>query len=107
MANSHILIPALARLLPDVFRERVFDPAFADLIVEEAGQGGTTPRFMPRYGQRILFILNCLRLGVPQLFWYRGRPTRLTGRVAAAFVVVFLVVVFIATRVSYPAVASG
>ena len=106
MANQHVLIPALARILPEPFRKRVFEPAFADLMVEEAGAQGERRGAVGRLANRILFLMSCFRLGVPQIFWYRGRPTRLTGRVVAALAVLILVAVFISTRISYDQVAA-
>jgi hypothetical protein len=71
----------IARMLPREFRERVFEPALADLHLDEAG-------LVARRWARVLLALECLRIGLPQHFWRRHRPTRAAViLVATAFVV--------------------
>jgi hypothetical protein len=60
----------LSRLLPREFRERVFEPALADLLLdEETTRRGRWPR--------LLLVAECARIGLPQHLWRRRRPTRL------------------------------
>ena len=106
MASPHVLIPAFSKVLPAEFRERVFEPAFADLVVAESDIQGKTQGPLLRLANRVLFTVNCLRLGVPQIFWYRERPTRVAGRVAATLVVVVLVLFFLTTRITYETTAG-
>jgi hypothetical protein len=80
MANSDPALRAFAHLLPREFRERVFEPALADLHLDEAS-GERRP-----WGRAIL-VAECLRLGLPRYFWARGRPTRLTIAVVSTLVV--------------------
>jgi hypothetical protein len=93
---------ALGRLLPAETRERLFDPAFADLPRAWL----TTPA-----GARVPFPiavigiwLDCLARGVPWLFVPR-RPLTRVGRVClAGTVVVTIIVVVLVTRIEYGAV---
>jgi hypothetical protein len=70
------MLALFARLLPREFRERVFEPALGDLRLEQRGRLAMA-----------LFVLECLRIGLPQQIWHRGRPTRLG---VAVFVVSFV-----------------
>lgn len=88
MGRSDTTFRVVARLLPSKFRERVFEPALIDLQLEE-----TDPvRGSHRTFARMALIAECLRLGVPQFFWYRRRPTRLTMGLVGLFVVATIVV---------------
>jgi hypothetical protein len=81
-----------ARALPREFRERVFEPALADLRINENGA--------PSNGlERLFLMLECLRIGLPQHVWRRGRPTRLGLTLACAL----LLVGFVAVRLHYAA----
>ncbi len=88
-------------MLPSEFRERVFEPAFADLILEEAAVKQGNRRMFLGVFKRLLFLLNCFRLAMPQIFWHRGKVTKIARRMAAAFVAVALIVAYIATRAAY------
>jgi hypothetical protein len=90
-------LPWLARCLPRPFRERVVEPAYADLLLEE--QNGV--RTADRLAARGVFLVECLRLGLPAWLWWRGRPTRLFRGVAAAVVLVVIAIWIVATRISY------
>lgn len=80
----------VARALPREFRERVFEPALADLRIHENGA--------PSNGlARVFLAFECLRIGLPQYVWRRGRPTRLGVTLACAL----LVVGFVAMRLHY------
>ena len=75
-----------ARVLPREFRERVFEPALADLQLGEAA--GTR-----RPWARTMLALECLRIGLPQYLWRRSRPTRTAVALGVAAIVVTLVAV--------------
>ena len=73
MRRSETLLGVFARVLPREFRERVFEPAVADLLLAEHAQAlGKPARWRARAG----LIAACLRIGLPRLIWSRGRPTR-------------------------------
>lgn len=107
MARSHRFLRAFARILPREFRERVFEPAWADILLDEqeagVGRGGGGGSGTLRV--RLLLVLECLRLGLSQLLWYRGRPTRLARRGAAALAVI--VAILLLMRVGYAADPGG
>jgi hypothetical protein len=84
MARRDAVLQAFARLLPGDFRERVFDPALADLWLDE---GGIDARRSRRWVARLVIIAECLRIGIPQFVWRRGRPTRLGGVLLVATLV--------------------
>jgi hypothetical protein len=88
MGYSDTTFRVVARLLPREFRERVFEPALVDLQLEEADPARRSNRALAR----VVLVGECLRLGVPQYFWYRHRPTRLTMGLVAVFVVAMIVV---------------
>jgi hypothetical protein len=71
--DEHRLIRAFARMLPRHFRERVFEPALADLRLEEHARGDARGGLTPR----LLLILQCLRVALPLLVWRHNRPTRI------------------------------
>ena len=87
MARSDAWLLAFARLLPAEFRERVFEPALADLRL---GENQTIGRPPSAWMSRFVLVAECLRLGTPQLLWRRGRPTRLATVVVGLLGVVSL-----------------
>lgn len=91
-------LPAVARLLPRVFRERVLEPAYADLLLEERVRRPGGGRHL---ASRCAFVAECLRLGLPAWLWWGGKPTRLSAGVAAGFVVFALLIWVVATNVRY------
>jgi hypothetical protein len=68
------MLKVLIRLLPKEFRERVLEPALADLRLDEHASPHTRGWHLIARG---MLMIECVRLGVPQLVWRRGRPTRL------------------------------
>lgn len=62
----------IRRLLPTHARERLFDPAIADLEAAHLRNG----RGMPSRFQVSVVALDCLRLVVPRAFVRDRRPTR-------------------------------
>lgn len=89
MARKDAALQAFARLLPGEFRERVFEPTLMDLWLDEDGMDARPSR---RWVARLVIIAECLRLGIPQLVWRRGHPTRLGGALLATMLVVALLV---------------
>ena len=86
-------LPAWTRVLPGEFRERVVEPAWADLRLAE--RSGTT--WTRALAARAILILECARIGLPQHFWYHGRPTR----AARVGLVVVAVLMMLAMRIMY------
>ena len=76
MADSDRVLRMMSRLLPRELRERVFEPALADLLASEAG-ASRTPRWRLA---RLVLVLECFRLSIPQLLWRRRRPTLVARR---------------------------
>ena len=93
------LLALLRRLVPREFRERVVEPAWADLALEEHA---SPPRLAGALLARVILVLECLRLGLPTLVWNRGRLTRFAR---AGLVVMLLIVtaLLIARRRAYAA----
>lgn len=84
---------ALGRLLPKDVRERIYEPAFSDLLHDwltrtDRGRGSL------HFGvQAIGTVIGCLPIAVPRLFFRGGAPTRfawVTLVSLAALLVVFL-----------------
>jgi hypothetical protein len=73
MADSDRLVRLISHALPRELRERVFEPALADLRLREAEGSERLPRWLAR----LILLLECVRLSIPRAFWRRGRPTRL------------------------------
>ena len=77
----------LGRLLPRTVRQRVFEPAFADLL--RASLESDVP--MRGFGIRALgTFVGCLPPAAVRLFVVQGRPTWLTRLGAAGIAVVLL-----------------
>lgn len=71
------------RLLPGHARERLFDPAIADLVAEGVRrQAGPPPRI-----RVALLVLECLRLSFPRAFVRNRRPTAFAWGMFATLVV--------------------
>jgi hypothetical protein len=89
-----VLPLALAKwLLPRDFRERVFEPALADLRIEEAELSRR------RWLARVVLCAECVRLMLPSLVWQRRRLTK----VGAAMLVGLLIAIIVLQRLSYAA----
>jgi hypothetical protein len=89
MSLRNWILRALPRLLPREFRERVLEPAIADLEHEE--RSSRLPRSRQWLALTVL-TAECLRLGVPQFVWRRGRPTRLGLSVLAVILLLALLI---------------
>lgn len=93
----------LGRLLPRDVRERIFEPAFADLL--RAHLQSSERAALPFGVRAIAHYVRCLPIALPGLFYARGRVTRL-GRVClAGLSAVALVVVLVANLYRYPVAA--
>jgi hypothetical protein len=93
MGRSDRALRVVGRLLPSEFRQRVFEPALADLRLDEAGPGARSNHVLAR----IALVAESLRLGVPQFFWYRRRPTWL----GMSLVGVAVIALIAAQRLNY------
>jgi hypothetical protein len=86
---------ALGRLLPQDVRERVFEPAFADLVrlwLESSGRAGRAPFGLQALGT----YARCVPIAVPRVLVRHGRLTRVGHIVVwggAALVLFVLVVI--------------
>jgi hypothetical protein len=83
MRTDDRVLRRFAHVLPREFRERVFEPALADIRLDEL-----TRR---RPFARLILAAECLRLGLPQYVWARRRPTKLGITLAVAIAVAMLV----------------
>ncbi|HEV8410474.1 MAG TPA: hypothetical protein VGQ30_08190 [Gemmatimonadaceae bacterium] len=86
------MLVACARALPREFRERVFEPALADIRLADAGG-------KPRRWARAVLVVECARLGLPRHIWQHGRPTR----AAFAVLTVVLLGLLASARLRYAA----
>ena len=79
--SDHRALRTFAKLLPTEFRERVFDPALAEIELHERlhPDERTTP-----WASRAVLVIECLRLSSPQLIWSHGRITRIGISLLAA-----------------------
>lgn len=87
----------LGRFLPEDVRQRIFEPAFSDLLHDwlvAERQAGYRSYFVVR---AIGIGLGCLRFAIPRLFVRRGSMTRLS-RVALVALVAFVVVVAVSQQ---------
>lgn len=89
----------LGRLLPGEVRERVFDPAFYDLLYTWLTRPSDQGRPASFAARAIGTYVRCIPVSVPKLFFRRGRLTRL-GAVAAWALPALLVVAFLVVRMS-------
>ena len=89
MRRSETLLGVFARVLPREFRERVFEPAVADLLLAEHAQAPGNPA---RWCARAGLVGACLSVGLPRLIWSRGRPTRFACVVLLATAVTALAI---------------
>jgi hypothetical protein len=90
---------SLGRLLPADVRERLFDPAFADLTHAWLTATEKPTSGIP-FGLRVLVTyMGCLSISVPRLFYRRRRLTRLS-RVAVWALSVLAVVAAVVMRMT-------
>ena len=93
---------ALGRLLPHDVRERIFDPAFSDLMRAwlMASKGR---RRLPFAVQAVGTYVGCFPIAIPRLFVHNGRLTRF-GRVSLWAVGILATVTLVVANMvqSYP-----
>lgn len=90
---------ALGRLLPSDVRERVFDPAFSDLMYAWLTETDDRDRGLP-FGVRVMgTYVGCIPISVPRLFYRQGKLTRF-GRVTAWTVSTLVVAAAVASRMA-------
>ena len=95
MARSSRLLWWCARLVPDSFRERVLEPAWADLQLDEARLRLRGARL---HLAQIIVAAECFRIATQDALWRRGRATPLV-----TMLVVFLAVASVVMmRMQYP-----
>ena len=86
---------ALGRLLPRDVRERIFEPAFGDLVRSWLNTGRAASR-LPFAMRAVGTYMGCVPIAIPRIFVRGGRLTRVghatlwTAAVATAVVVVVL-----------------
>lgn len=84
---DRIVLKNLARLLPRTFRERVFEPAWADLVL--TGRGDYSAHGPSALAQLTL-LATCLWVLVLQILWQQvtwRRPVRIARTVVLLLVV--------------------
>ncbi len=88
--GNRAVLSWLRRLLPGEFVSRVVEPAWED---ERLGwlRCGQPPRLV-----QARFFLCCLWVGMPSLFWHRGRPTRATVVMAGSVAVLIAALMLLA-----------
>lgn len=82
MSNRTVL-EGFARLLPRTFRERVFDPALADLVLTHRAEQARRPGALAQ----LALVACCTWVLVSQIAWRQitpRRPVRLVRTVALA-----------------------
>ena len=90
----------LGRFLPRSIRERVFEPAFADLLrasLETSGTGGHSTPFAVR---ALGTYLGCVPPSLLRVFVVRGKLTRFT-RVMGVVAVLVVVLGFVSQWMGY------
>ena len=101
MSELHLsgVVGVLLRFLPREFRDRVVEPAYNDLLAEELAD---LESFVAhRAWSRVRFSFSCLRVGAPQLFWNRGRPTVLASSLAFVFAGIGILMWVVSVTASY------
>lgn len=90
-----------SRLLPADIRERVFEPALADFLLDDdEAQLPASQRWRVRLFAGLVLAVESFRLGLPTYFWRRGRVTRL-GKAVAVILVSSTVIVVLLTNIQY------
>lgn len=88
----------LGRLLPTALRQRVFEPAYFDLLAEHQ-RGGHRPK---RLGLKVLVLaLDAYRVGGPSLLWDLRRASRKAQVLVLLLIIVVALTAFMITN-QYP-----
>ena len=97
---------ALGRLLPVEVRERVFDPAFSDLMYAWLSATDEREVGVP-FGMRVIgTYVGCIPISVPRLFYSQGRLTRF-GRITVWSAMVLIAAAVVVVRMSQKYAAYG
>jgi hypothetical protein len=67
-------LPAIGHVLPRVLRERVFEPAYYDLLATLPPHRSTNSAWMRL--RTLGLVLDTLRVGSPRLAWHSFRRSR-------------------------------
>ncbi len=86
----------VGRILPRGIRERVFEPAYYDLVANllTKTDGAQSGRMPPRFGLLVVWTtLECVGLGVSGIFVHKGKPTRTTWFLLGLFSLAILLLI--------------
>jgi hypothetical protein len=86
---------ALGRLLPREVRERIFEPAFSDLLYSWVTGTGTMNRRVPFAIRALGTYVGCVPVAVPRVFIRHGRLTRVGKATVWGLVTVAVAVWFL------------
>ncbi len=89
----------LGRLLPAEIRERIFEPAFGDLLRSHLAPGRGARRTLPFPVHVAGTFLGCVGIALPHLIVRRGKLTRL-ARVGLSVVAMAAVVLLVLVRMA-------
>ncbi len=88
----------LGRLLPTALRQRVFEPAYFDLLAEHQRRG----RGLKRLGLKVFVLaLDVYRVGGPSLLWDLRGASRKTHVFVVLLIVLVVLTAFMMTNYSY------
>ncbi len=88
----------LGRLLPAPLRQRVFEPAYFDLLAEHQRRG----RSHKRFGLKVFVLaLDAYRVGGPSLLWDLRGVSRKAQVLVLLLVIVVALTAFMMTNYSY------
>jgi hypothetical protein len=89
----------IGRLLPASLRERVFEPAYFDLVAHRC----RTNRGFDHLGLRaLMLVLDAYRVGAPSLLWELRHASRRVRLAVMLVVFVLAVAAFMITQYTYP-----
>ncbi len=85
----------LARFLPADVRERVFEPAYFDLVLDEFERvGGEAGAAAVDLNRRVAFLLvDVSRIALTGLFWRNGKTTLLSRGLAVMAIILITLAV--------------
>lgn len=90
-------LPAIARLLPESVRLRVFEPAYHDMLASLAASGRARPGSVRLLVRASLLAMDSARVTLPRLAW---RAIRTSRRFQVAIAVVVVVIIGLLIRSS-------
>ena len=98
---KRIVVKSLARLLPRTFRDRVFEPAWADLVLAERGDHSARG---PGTVAQLTLLATCWRILLVGIVWQQitwRRPLRVARN--AVLLLVVTAYVILRARYGHPA----